>query len=187
MHSKREQWAEHVQAWRVNGLSQVAWCREQGLSLASFGYWRRRLAKGPVAPAGGELPLRVQPVAARRIRLPPCGRRDAAVAGAGRSGVAGRATACAGRMLSLQRWWLVTAPTDLRCGIDRLLLAAQTAMHRTPAEGEAYVFANRAATRIKLLCCDRPGAVCLTVRGRGLAAAVYPADGRCQGAVTVAC
>ncbi|AOL19690.1 IS66 family insertion sequence element accessory protein TnpB (plasmid) [Xanthomonas citri pv. citri] len=90
-------------------------------------------------------------------------------------------------MLSLQRWWLVTAPTDLRCGIDRLLLAAQTAMHRTPAEGEAYVFANRAATRIKLLCCDRPGAVCLTVRGRGLAAAVYPADGRCQGAVTVAC
>ncbi|UDB89365.1 hypothetical protein LCZ91_05300 [Xanthomonas citri pv. mangiferaeindicae] len=41
-------------------------------------------------------------------------------------------------MLSLQRWWLVTAPTDLRCGIDRLLLAAQTAMHRTPAEGEAY-------------------------------------------------
>lgn len=63
MHSKREQWAEHVQAWRVNGLSQVAWCREQGLSLASFGYWRRRLAKGPVAPAG-ELPLRVQPVAA---------------------------------------------------------------------------------------------------------------------------
>ncbi|WIX08406.1 hypothetical protein [Xanthomonas oryzae] len=27
-------------------------------------------------------------------------------------------------MLSLQRWWLVTAPTDLRCGIDRLLLAA---------------------------------------------------------------
>ncbi|MHA7627101.1 IS66 family insertion sequence element accessory protein TnpB [Xanthomonas euvesicatoria] len=90
-------------------------------------------------------------------------------------------------MLSLQRWWLVTAPTDLRCGIDRLLLAAQTAMHRTPAEGEAYVFANRAATRIKLLCCDRPGAVCLTVRGRGLPSAVYPADGRCQGAVTVAC
>ncbi|WP_439334386.1 IS66 family insertion sequence element accessory protein TnpA [Xanthomonas oryzae] len=25
-------------------LSQAAWCREQGLSLASFGYWRRRLA-----------------------------------------------------------------------------------------------------------------------------------------------
>ncbi len=64
MHSKSEQWAEHVQAWRVNGLSQAAWCREQGLSLASFGYWRRRLAKGPVALLAGELPLRVQPVAA---------------------------------------------------------------------------------------------------------------------------
>ncbi|MGW8340350.1 hypothetical protein Xkhy_11975 [Xanthomonas axonopodis pv. khayae] len=64
MHSKREQWAEHVQAWRVNGLSQVAWCREQGLSLASFGYWRRRRwPKAPWRPPG-ELPLRVQPVAA---------------------------------------------------------------------------------------------------------------------------
>ncbi|MBV6808225.1 IS66 family insertion sequence element accessory protein TnpB [Xanthomonas euvesicatoria] len=60
-------------------------------------------------------------------------------------------------MLSLQRWWLVTAPTDLRCGIDRLLLAAQTAMHRPPAEGEAYVFANRAATRIKAAVLRPPG------------------------------
>ncbi|WP_255352380.1 hypothetical protein [Xanthomonas sp. MUS 060] len=44
MRSKREQWVGYVQAWQVSGLSQAAWCREQGLSLASFGYWRRRLA-----------------------------------------------------------------------------------------------------------------------------------------------
>ncbi|WIX08407.1 IS66 family insertion sequence element accessory protein TnpA [Xanthomonas oryzae] len=63
MHSKREQWAGYVQGWQASGLSQAAWCREQGLSLASFGYWRRRLAEGAVALAGVS-PLCVQPVAA---------------------------------------------------------------------------------------------------------------------------
>lgn len=66
-------------------------------------------------------------------------------------------------MLRIEHWWLVTAATDLRCGMDRLLLQVQAVLGRTPAEGEAYVFANRAGTRIKLLCCDRHG-VWLAVR-----------------------
>ena len=43
MQSKREQWAAHVAAWQSSGCSQAQWCREQGLALASFGYWRRKL------------------------------------------------------------------------------------------------------------------------------------------------
>lgn len=66
-------------------------------------------------------------------------------------------------MLSVQSWWLVTGPTDLRCGMDRLLVMARDVLGRAPAEGEAYVFGNRAGTRIKLLCCDRHG-VWLAVR-----------------------
>ena len=57
-------------------------------------------------------------------------------------------------MLRITSWWLVMAPTDLRCGMDRLWLQVQSTLGRAPAEGEAYVFANRAGTRIKLLCCD---------------------------------
>lgn len=66
-------------------------------------------------------------------------------------------------MLSVQSWWLVTAPTDLRCGMDRLLLQVSQVQGRAPVEGEAYVFGNRSGTRIKLLCCDRHG-VWLAVR-----------------------
>ena len=40
---KRERWQEVVAAWEGSGLSQAAFCRERGLCLASFGYWRRRL------------------------------------------------------------------------------------------------------------------------------------------------
>ncbi len=66
-------------------------------------------------------------------------------------------------MLSPTSWWLVTTPTDLRCGMDRLLLQVQAVRGRAALEGEAYAFANRARTRIKLLCCDRHG-VWLAVR-----------------------
>jgi transposase len=66
-------------------------------------------------------------------------------------------------MLSIDRWWLITAPTDLRYGMDRLLLQVQAVRGRAAAEAEAYVFANRSGRRIKLLCCDRHG-VWLAVR-----------------------
>lgn len=66
-------------------------------------------------------------------------------------------------MLSVRSWWLVSAPADLRCRMDRLLLQVQDVLGRAPAEGEAYVFGNRSGTRIKLLCCDRHG-VWLAVR-----------------------
>ena len=55
-------------------------------------------------------------------------------------------------MLSIRAWWLVTAPVDFRCGMDRLLLQVRAVLGRDPVEGEAYVFGNRAGTRIKLLC-----------------------------------
>lgn len=43
MQTKREQWASRLAAWRSSGLSQSAWCREHGVSLASLCYWRRKL------------------------------------------------------------------------------------------------------------------------------------------------
>ena len=43
------------------------------------------------------------------------------------------AAACAGRMLKVQAWGLVTAATDLRCGMDRLLLQGRMVLGREPA------------------------------------------------------
>lgn len=63
-------WQKHFNAWRDSGTSQKAYCEAHNLSLANFGYWKRRLA--PVEPAAGKLiPVRVSsPSTAIIVRLP---------------------------------------------------------------------------------------------------------------------
>lgn len=60
-------------------------------------------------------------------------------------------------MLTPTGWWLAVVPVDLRYGIDRLLLAIGMALGRDPRDGGAYVFRNRACTRVKVLCVDAQG------------------------------
>lgn len=60
-------------------------------------------------------------------------------------------------MLSPTGWWLAVAPVDLRCGIDRLLVTVSETLGHAPTDGGAYVFRNRAASRIKVLCVDAQG------------------------------
>ncbi len=79
-------------------------------------------------------------------------------------------------MLSPTGWWLVTAPIDLRCGMDRLLVHVREILDRNPFDGAAYVFRNRAATRIKVLCCDAQG-TWLAVRRLQDGRFIWPASG----------
>lgn len=79
-------------------------------------------------------------------------------------------------MLSPNGWWLVTAPVDLRCGMDRLLVHVREVLRRDPGDGGAYVFHNRAASRIKLLCCDAQGAW-LAVRRLQQGRFIWPGEG----------
>ena len=51
-------------------------------------------------------------------------------------------------MLSPSGWWLVQQAVDLRCGIDRLLVMLATELGHDPRAGGAYVFRNRAGSRI---------------------------------------
>lgn len=72
---KSEFWKPHVVGWRDSGLSQAAYCRQHGLDLKRFAYWRRTL--GPER-AGAALPALVPivvsdaPIADDRVevRLP---------------------------------------------------------------------------------------------------------------------
>lgn len=41
---KSEFWTPHIAGWRDSGLSQTAYCRQHGLDLKRFAYWRRTLA-----------------------------------------------------------------------------------------------------------------------------------------------
>jgi len=60
-------------------------------------------------------------------------------------------------------WWLVVAAVDLRCGIDRLLVMVQAMLGHDAFDGGAFVFRNRAGTRLKVLMVDATG-VWLCVR-----------------------
>lgn len=60
-------------------------------------------------------------------------------------------------MLSATGWWLAVAPVDLRYGIDRLLVLVGAQLARDARDGGAYVFRNRAGTRIKVVCVDAQG------------------------------
>ncbi len=41
--NKYDFWQRHIEGWQQSKLSQKAYCRQQDLSFASFGYWRTRL------------------------------------------------------------------------------------------------------------------------------------------------
>lgn len=59
-------------------------------------------------------------------------------------------------MLTATGWYLATAPVDLRCGMDRLLVIVQS-LAGSAVPGDAYVFRNRSGTRIKVLVADSTG------------------------------
>lgn len=59
-------------------------------------------------------------------------------------------------MLSPVGWYLATAPVDLRCGMDRLLVLVQS-LTADASLGGAYVFRNRSGTRIKVVMADATG------------------------------
>ena len=57
MGAKADFWKGQLAAWRSSGLTQAAYCRQHGLSIPSFGYWRRTLEKGSVTTSAAVLPI----------------------------------------------------------------------------------------------------------------------------------
>jgi len=48
-------WADRHRSWQTSGLSQRSYCQREGLSFASFDYWRRR-ARTAVSAAAATHP-----------------------------------------------------------------------------------------------------------------------------------
>lgn len=60
---KQAVWRARMEEWRGSGQTQARYCREKGWSLATFGFWKQRLAERSEE---------------RLVRLsPPPGRREA--------------------------------------------------------------------------------------------------------------
>lgn len=58
---KSEHWHGHFKAQRESGLSQNAYCVENGLSPSSFRYWQRQLSKKSPGPRGRFVSLAPSP------------------------------------------------------------------------------------------------------------------------------
>jgi hypothetical protein len=53
-------WRQHVEAWQASGLTQAAYCQQQGLNPYTFTGWRRRFT-ATLATRPGVMPIRVSP------------------------------------------------------------------------------------------------------------------------------
>jgi len=42
---KQDEWRKRIEEWKQSGLNQAAYCREHHWSLATFGYWKRKLER----------------------------------------------------------------------------------------------------------------------------------------------
>ena len=42
---KYQYWQPHIKAWEESGISQADFCRQHGLNIKLFGYWKRKLVR----------------------------------------------------------------------------------------------------------------------------------------------
>lgn len=57
---KARYWQQHMEAWQASDLTQPAYCQQQAISLAAFGYWRTRLKKCNNATLVNFFPVRLK-------------------------------------------------------------------------------------------------------------------------------
>jgi len=59
---KTSQWQCHIEQWQSSSLTQPEYCRQHRLSLATFGYWRKKLKKHDSLDTGSVSPVTFLPV-----------------------------------------------------------------------------------------------------------------------------
>jgi len=65
---RREHWGRVLRQWQASGLTQAEFCRQRGIPVGNFSWWKRRLGDRPTAPPGF-VPLGVLTRAPQHPRL----------------------------------------------------------------------------------------------------------------------
>ena len=73
--------------------------------------------------------------------------------------------------------FVCTEPVDMRFGFDRLAARIRGEMGQDPESGSLFIFANRRATRLKVLWRERHG-LCMLYKRLHRASFEVPCDGR---------
>ena len=68
---RRRFWEQRLRDWKLSGLSQALYCRQNKLSVKSFGYWQRKIKGAPLClvevPAPLLTPVRSPSLAMRLV------------------------------------------------------------------------------------------------------------------------
>ncbi len=54
---KRRFWEDHINKWKISGVSQVQYCLQNNINIKSFRYWKSRIGSVGSTPALIELPI----------------------------------------------------------------------------------------------------------------------------------
>ena len=66
----------HIEAWQTVGMSQAAYCREQGLNIRTFGNWVRKHRADHVEGRAALIPVTIKPMPSPANMLRLHGRND---------------------------------------------------------------------------------------------------------------
>ena len=69
---KSRYWQEHLERWRQSGLSQAEYCRQNGLKLRRWNYWKKNLARNRIDSGVCFVPVKISsglPVSVPRSHL----------------------------------------------------------------------------------------------------------------------
>lgn len=66
----------HIEAWQTGGMSQAAYCREQGLNTKTFGNWVRKHRADQVIGRATLVPVTIKPMPASANTLRLRGRNN---------------------------------------------------------------------------------------------------------------
>ncbi|HLP80837.1 MAG TPA: IS66 family insertion sequence element accessory protein TnpB [Nitrosomonas sp.] len=66
----------HIEAWQTGGMSQAAYCREQGLNIKTFGNWVRKHRADQVIGRAALVPVTIKPMPAPANTLRLHGKND---------------------------------------------------------------------------------------------------------------
>jgi transposase len=180
----REEWAKRVERWRDSGLKCAEFAAEVGINPRTLTYWKWVLgkeARGEKRAWPSQKPPQTSTADGRDRRVHE--HRDSRVRGSS-SGAAGRALRARSRCRAVSaragelrrggaappprsaggvvipaavRIFVSTEPVDMRQGFDRLAQAVRAKLGEHPQSGSLFVFANRGATRLKVLWFDSNG------------------------------
>jgi len=67
--STREFWKTHYRTFKSQGITQRAYCRENGLGYWSFNKWKRHFESENDSTTLQQLPVKYQPVKAEKIEI----------------------------------------------------------------------------------------------------------------------